>query len=78
MSLRRRFCYAPGMNAKTPTRPARGIPWDAGIVTTAHNAARVLAVCAAAILLTGCDKCGDYFWIDGAAPHSCKDAPAAR
>ena len=28
--------------------------------------------------LAGCDKCGDYFWIDGATPHSCKTAPIEK
>lgn len=40
--------------------------------------ARALCVGALGLMLAGCDKCGDWFWIDGAAPHSCKEAPASR
>ncbi len=28
--------------------------------------------------LAGCDKCGDWFWVDPATPHACKEAPPAR
>lgn len=38
----------------------------------------MLVICALATSVAGCDKCGDYFWIDGATPHSCKDTPAAK
>ena len=43
-----------------------------------HRTVLVLVICALAVSVAGCDKCGDYFWIDGATPHSCKDAPAVK
>ena len=43
-----------------------------------RRAVLMLVVCALAASVAGCDKCGDYFWIDGATPHSCKDAPATK
>ena len=37
-----------------------------------HRAHRLTAILLLATCLAGCDKCGDYFWIDNATPHSCK------
>ena len=39
-------------------------------------AGRLMTILVFAAALAGCDKCGDYFWIDGATPHSCKESPA--
>jgi hypothetical protein len=39
---------------------------------------RLLCVGALSLVLAGCDKCGDWFWIDGSSPHSCKDAASSQ
>jgi hypothetical protein len=39
---------------------------------------RILLLFGVALCLAGCDKCGDYFWLNTATPHSCKEGPVQK